>query len=181
MWPRARRLCTNELHLLHSLWLKTDCAISACQLFFPRHAGRLKHCYRARLQTDLPHSRGRPRGLRAVQCMASKPSGSAAVEGKELLLRAATAWVSFTVRAAVRVEIRAWRNAVLWAARTLPDRQAFRRLLLEGRQRRAEERITAQLGPVPPQPAEQHHVHDLLTHSFLKKAMYSFMPYMSMP
>jgi hypothetical protein len=102
-----------------------------------------------------PHSRGRPRGSRAVQCMASKPSGSAAVEGTELLLRAATAWVSFTVRAAVRVEIRAWRNAVLWAARTLPDRQAFRRLLLEGRQRRAEERIRAQLGPVLPQPAER--------------------------
>ena len=47
MWPRARRLCTNELHLLHSLWLKTDCAISACLLPSPRHAGTLKHCYRA--------------------------------------------------------------------------------------------------------------------------------------
>ena len=47
MWPRARRLCTNELHLLHSLWLKTDCAISACLPPSPRHAGKLKHCYRA--------------------------------------------------------------------------------------------------------------------------------------
>ena len=87
--------------------------------------------------------------------MASKPSVSAAVEGTELLFRAATAWVSFTVRAAVRVEIRAWSNAVLWAARTLPDRQAFRRVLLEGRQRRAEERIRAQPGPALPQPAER--------------------------
>ena len=57
MWPRARRLCTNELHLLHSLWLKTDCAISACLPPSPRHASRLKHCYRARLQTDLPFVR----------------------------------------------------------------------------------------------------------------------------
>ena len=43
----------EDLHLLHSLWLKKDCAISACRPPFPRHASKLKHCYRACLQTSV--------------------------------------------------------------------------------------------------------------------------------
>ena len=42
----------NSLHLLHSFWLKKDCAISACLPLSTRRAGRLKHCYRACLQTS---------------------------------------------------------------------------------------------------------------------------------
>ena len=91
------------------------------------------------------------------QCMAmaSRSSGSAAAEGTQLPLRAAAAWVSLTVRVAVKIEIREWRDAILWAARTLPDRQAFRRLLLESRFCRAEQRLRAQPGPARPEPAEQ--------------------------
>ena len=40
--------------VLHSLWLKKNCGISVCLLSSPRHASKLKHCYRACLQTSVP-------------------------------------------------------------------------------------------------------------------------------